>query len=149
MPVFGLTRPWRSTIFRNVRLSLTMRTTLCEHYHSSYAEWAMSTKQAVRLSSKEYLILKLLTNAGTEGLYGLQLVHESRGELARGTVYVTLERMQHKGLVKSQTEKQPSISGLPRRIYQPTGYGAQVFERWEKLQELSSRRGRRLILQPA
>ena len=90
----------------------------------------------------ERIILSLLINAGArDGLYGLQLVERSHGELARGTVYVTLERMQAKGLVQSQREeKGPRISGIPRRLYQPTGYGVRVFRAWEKLQALSPHR---------
>ena len=109
----------------------------------------MHTEQVVRLSSKEHVILKLLINAGSEGLYGLQLVELSDGELARGTVYVTLDRMQDKGLVESQQEKEARVRGIPRRIYRPTGYGAQVYQRWEQLQALSGHPGRQLVWQPA
>ena len=48
-----------------------------------------------RLSSTERLILELL--AGEE-MFGLQLVEQSKGSLKRGTVYVTLGRMQDKGI---------------------------------------------------
>jgi hypothetical protein len=47
---------------------------------------------APRLSAKESLILDLLAHRGE--LYGLQLVAASRGRLKRGTVYVTLGRME-------------------------------------------------------
>jgi DNA-binding PadR family transcriptional regulator len=98
----------------------------------------MSAEQNVRLSAKEHAILSLLMRAGRRGLYGLQLVQHSSGELRRGTVYVTLERMQQKGFVESrQEEKQPGISGIPRRIYCATWYGIRVFQAWEKLQGLS------------
>ena len=40
-------------------------------------------------------------------MFGLQLVEQSKGTLKRGTVYVTLGRMQDKGYVESWTEKQP------------------------------------------
>jgi len=46
------------------------------------------------LSSKESLILELLVRH--EELYGLQLVAESKRHLKRGTVYVTLQRMEEK-----------------------------------------------------
>jgi len=98
----------------------------------------MSAEQNVRLSPKEHAILGLLMNVGRKGLYGLQLVEQSAGELRRGTVYVTLERMQDKGFVESrQEERQPGISGIPRRIYCATWYGIRVFQAWEKLQGLS------------
>jgi DNA-binding PadR family transcriptional regulator len=82
-----------------------------------------------RLSSTERLILDLLAD---EDMFGLQLVEHSNGVLKRGTVYVTLGRMQDKGYVESWTEKQPSGAiGLPRRLYRPTAYGLRVLEAWE------------------
>lgn len=98
----------------------------------------MRAEQNVRLSQKEQVILGLLIKAGRKGLYGLQLVQQAEGELRRGTVYVTLDRMQVKGFVESkQEEREPGISGIPRRIYYPTWYGMRVFQAWEKLQGLS------------
>lgn len=98
----------------------------------------MSAEQDVRLSPKERAILSLLMIAGRKGLYGLQLVQQSAGELRRGTIYVTLDRMQAKGFVESrQEDKQPGISGIPRRIYCATWYGIRVFQAWEKLQGLT------------
>ena len=62
----------------------------------------------------------------------LQLVEQSKGALKRGTVYVTLGRMQDKGYVESWTEKQPAGAiGLPRRLYRPTAYGLRVVAAWE------------------
>jgi len=82
-----------------------------------------------RLSGKEALILSLLT-AETR-LYGLQLVDASRGRLKRGTVYVTLGRMEDKGLITSRTEDPPDgAGGLPRRIYEPTAHGLRIFRAW-------------------
>ena len=81
-----------------------------------------------KLSPTERLILELL--AGEE-MFGLQLVEQSQGALKRGTVYVTLGRMQDKGYVESWTEEQaPGAIGLPRRIYRPTAYGLRVREAW-------------------
>ena len=80
------------------------------------------------LSSTEHLILELLSG---EEMFGLQLVEQSHGALKRGTVYVTLSRMQDKGYVESRTEKQPSGAiGLPRRLYRPTAYGVRVLKAW-------------------
>jgi PadR family transcriptional regulator len=82
-----------------------------------------------RLSSTERLLLELLSG---EEMFGLQLVLQSKGALKRGTVYVTLGRMQDKGYVESWTEKQPvGAIGLPRRLYRPTAYGLRVLEAWE------------------
>jgi hypothetical protein len=55
-----------------------------------------------RLSRTEHLILDLLQDR--EG-FGLELVERSGGALKRGTVYVTLARMQDKGYVTSRTEE--------------------------------------------
>lgn len=89
----------------------------------------------VRLSGKERQILQLLVSNGE--MYGLQMVHASEGQLARGTVYVVLDRMQDKGLVETRVEENSSVSGLPRRLYRPTGYGVKVFRQWERLQALA------------
>src|SRR5436305_7235006 len=82
-----------------------------------------------RLSSKEALILRLLVARGE--MYGLELVNESGGELKRGTVYVTLGRMADKGYVESRTVPQDDGSGMPKRLFQATGYGARVLNAWE------------------
>ena len=63
--------------------------------------------------------------------FGLELVERSRGALKRGTVYVTLGRMQEKGYVESRSEALvPGAIGLPRRIYRPTAYGLRVLRAW-------------------
>ena len=81
------------------------------------------------LSSKERLILELLV--GREELYGLQLVDSSRRRLKRGTVYVTLARMEDKGYVISRREDPPpDAGGLPRRLYAPTALGRTVLGAW-------------------
>ena len=81
------------------------------------------------LSAKESLILELLVR-DTE-LYGLQLVAKSKRQLKRGTVYVTLQRMEEKGYVASRLEDAPpTAGGLPRRIYQPTALGRRVLAAW-------------------
>lgn len=91
----------------------------------------------VRLSNKEHQILELLITNGE--MYGLQMVQESNGALARGTVYVMLDRMADKGLVESRVDDNPQrMSGLPRRLYKPTGYGLRVCRQWERLQALAA-----------
>lgn len=82
-----------------------------------------------RLSSKELLVLDLL--AARQPSYGLELVAESRGHLKRGTVYVTLGRMEDKGYLESEVEKpRPGAAGLPRRLYRPTAFGLRVHDAW-------------------
>jgi PadR family transcriptional regulator len=81
-----------------------------------------------RLSPTEHLILSLLADGET---FGLALVERSQGRIKRGTVYVTLARMQEKGYVESRPELPVEGSiGLPRRLYKPTAYGRRVMEAW-------------------
>ena len=69
---------------------------------------------------------------GSQERYGLELVHTSGGQLKRGTVYVTLHRMEDKGLLESYVkEKPPTASGIPRRMYRVTGHGAQVWQAYQ------------------
>jgi len=94
----------------------------------------MSTKRpsTSRLSPKESLILDMLARG--EELYGLQLVTASKGRLKRGTVYVTLGRMEQKGYVTARAEEAPDgAGGLPRRLYQATPYGLRVLKAWTTL----------------
>lgn len=68
-------------------------------------------------------------------MYGLELVQKSDHGLARGTVYVTLERMAERGLVESRQEDKPAhVPGIPRRLYKPTGAGQRVLRAWQQLQ---------------
>ena len=88
--------------------------------------------QIPRLSIKETCILELLVRDGES--YGLQLVGASKGRLNRGTVYVTLGRMEDKGFITSRTEDAPDgAGGLPRRLYEATPYGLRVLKAWTTL----------------
>jgi PadR family transcriptional regulator, regulatory protein PadR len=81
------------------------------------------------LSTKESLILELLI--GAREMYGLELVSASAGALKRGTVYVTLGRMEEKGYVASRLEAAPrTAGGLPRRVYEATPLGREVMAAW-------------------
>lgn len=83
------------------------------------------------LSRKESLVLELLLRG--DELYGLQLVAASRGRLKRGTIYVTLGRMEKKAYVASRLEGAPAeTGGLPRRLYAPTALGRRVFKLWSR-----------------
>ena len=93
------------------------------------------------LPPKEALILQLLVRESE--LYGLQLVSASRGRLKRGTVYVTLGRMEDKGFIESHLEDAPADEGgLPRRIYEPTAFGKRVLSAYAQV-------ARRLTPEPA
>ena len=54
------------------------------------------------LSGKEAAVLDLLLAKPSQAMYGLELVNVSAGRLKRGTIYVTLDRMEDKGLVESK-----------------------------------------------
>ena len=85
--------------------------------------------QVPTLPPKEALILELLVQ-GNE-MYGLQLVASSRKRLKRGTVYVTLGRMEEKGYITSRLEAgPPDAGGLPRRVYEATPFGRRVLSAW-------------------
>ena len=87
-----------------------------------------------RLSSKEFLILGMLIEKGE--MFGLEMVGASEGELKRGTIYVTLQRMGDKGYIESREEPRsmPEI-GIPRRKYLATGLGEKVYQTNLKAQE--------------
>ena len=71
------------------------------------------------------MILDLLGRS--REMYGLELVAASAGELKRGTVYVTLARMEEKGFITSRLDDEPPPSGgLPRRLYTATAYGREL-----------------------
>jgi len=83
-----------------------------------------------RLSPKEAIILQFLIANGE--MYGLELVNAAPDKIKRGTVYVTLGRMADKGYVESrQVPGDEGTGGLPRRLFQATGYGARVLHAWE------------------
>jgi PadR family transcriptional regulator PadR len=88
----------------------------------------MAGNEPATLPAKERLILELLAGGPK---YGLELVEASDGSLKRGTVYVTLGRMEAKGLVESEQETPaPGAIGLPRRVYRPTSLGLRMLRAW-------------------
>ena len=89
----------------------------------------MKSARLPTLSGKERIVLEIMVGAGAK--YGLQLVEESRGRLKRGTVYVTLARMEDKGFVESRQEKTTrSPDAIARRMYHSTGHGRRVLDAW-------------------
>ena len=60
-----------------------------------------------------------------------RMVAASRRRLKKGTVYVTLGRMEEKGYITSKLDAPPSgTGGLPRRIYAVTALGRRMFMAW-------------------
>lgn len=85
------------------------------------------------ISPVESLVLDLVENRER---YGLELVELSGGRLKRGSVYVTLGRMEKKGFVTSRQEERPlGAIGLPRRLYRATPYGLKVRHAYHLLRE--------------
>jgi PadR family transcriptional regulator, regulatory protein PadR len=88
-----------------------------------------------RFSSTERLIVELLVEH--EELFGLQMVELAKGRLKRGTVYVTLGRMQEKGYLESRQEPLPAGAiGLPRRLYRPTGFALRALAAWQAAEQI-------------
>ena len=72
-----------------------------------------------------------------EELFGLRMVELSGGRLKRGTVYVTLGRMQEKGYLESRQEPlPPGAIGLPRRLYRPTGLALRILAAWKAAERI-------------
>lgn len=85
------------------------------------------------MSNAESLVLELLRDGDR---YGLELVDASGGALKRGSIYVTLSRMEAKQFVTSwQEERAPGTVGMPRRIYRATEYGLKVHAAYQLLRE--------------
>jgi DNA-binding PadR family transcriptional regulator len=83
-------------------------------------------------SGKEIVVLELLVSR--HELYGLQMVTACPRKLARGTIYVTLNRMEDKGFVKSRQVREPGASGLPKRLYSATALGRRAYLAWQQAQ---------------
>ena len=65
-------------------------------------------------------------------MFGLEMVEKSGKRLKKGTIYVTLGRMEDKGFIESRKEDpRPNARGLPRRLYQPSAHGVRVLNEWE------------------
>ena len=93
----------------------------------------MTDQRLPSISPTESLVLDLLESGER---FGLELVEASGGALKRGSVYVTLGRMEAKGFVQSRQEaRQPGAIGLPRRLYVATPYGLKVRDAYRLLRE--------------
>ena len=93
----------------------------------------MSEMRLPSISTTESLLLDLLEYRER---FGLELVEASGGRVKRGSVYVTLARMEAKGFVESRHEdRTPGAIGLPRRLYRATPYGLKVRDAYRILRE--------------
>lgn len=89
------------------------------------------------LSDREFQVLSLLASEPRKGMYGLQLVEESGGDIPRGTVYVTLNRLVHQRLAESRLEEGEG-QGPARRYFTITPAGKQLLALQKKIQQLTS-----------
>ena len=78
------------------------------------------------LSKKSQVILELL--CGSDERYGLEMVKAEPKQLKRGTIYVTLSRLEDQGLVESREVKPDVGRGPARRVYRITAAGKQILE---------------------
>jgi DNA-binding PadR family transcriptional regulator len=108
----------------------------------------MATQPAA-LTEKESTVLRLMMTDRFREWYGLELVKNSGGALKRGTIYVTLGRLEAKGFLESRKESlaefttdSGTVPVIPRRLYKITGLGAKVLDLHEQL-------ARAISLQPA
>ena len=88
-----------------------------------------------KVSLNEAIIAHLLRQNSPNPLFGLELVRRSstgKKKKKKGTIYVTLERMEKKGLVLSELETSPPPHikegdfYIPRRMYRLTPLGEQA-----------------------
>lgn len=93
----------------------------------------MSETRLPSISATECLVLDLLEQRER---YGLELIEASDGRLKRGSIYVTLGRMEAKGFVTShQEQRSAGAIGLPGRLYRATPYGSKVRDAYQLLRE--------------
>ena len=79
------------------------------------------------ISDLTALILRFLIES-ENGLYGLEMVKSSGGKLKRGTIYVTLDRMEESKLIKSKlVAPKEGLKGPKRRVYKITGQGRKAY----------------------
>jgi DNA-binding PadR family transcriptional regulator len=86
----------------------------------------MADQELPELARKEFVVMSLLV-ASPKEMYGLEMVERSDGKLRRGTVYVTLNRLEEKGYITSKKEPERAGIAQPRRLYKTTGLGVRVF----------------------
>jgi len=69
------------------------------------------------------------------------MVQYSNGALKRGTVYVTLNRMEAKGLIQSELEHGNPPGTVPRRVYEITALGDRTWRGWRLAEDLINSEG--------
>lgn len=88
------------------------------------------------LGEFEYLVLSAASRLGDEA-YGvtirLAVEAATKTNCSAGSLYTTLDRLEHKGLIKtSMGDPTPQRGGRPKRMVQVTGKGAREAEAFYK-----------------
>jgi DNA-binding PadR family transcriptional regulator len=79
--------------------------------------WLWTTRK-----EREATVLRLL--GGGRGMYGLDMMRESGGVLARWSLYTTLGRMEDEDLIEGrEVTNEVFWMALPRRLYRITDLG--------------------------
>ena len=89
---------------------LLLISALCFLVGFGIASWRIARRRRA-------LALALLRNAGSRGMYGLDLIEASGGTLSRVTVYIVLSRLQDQGLVRRVTDEVDESGRIPRSRY--------------------------------
>lgn len=93
--------------------------------------------RAASLGEFEHLLLLTVLRLGADA-YGLEIAKElaSRAgrRISRGALYSSLDRLEHKGLLRwKATEGSPLRDGLPRRLYAVTASGVAALRESRKV----------------
>ena len=80
------------------------------------------------LSTKQAVILELLVANAAREMYGRELVKASGGRLKRGTVYLSLQRMEEKGFIESREEPAGEQGDPPRWMFRVTRLGQRIHD---------------------
>lgn len=81
----------------------------------------------------EVNVMRVLQDA-PKGLYGLQIVAESKGTISRGSVYVLLDRLELKGFIDvKRTDVKGAYPGLQRPHYKLNAEGRRVLAAAESI----------------
>lgn len=90
-----------------------------------------NARKEIAVSITELKILTLLARA-PKGMFGSQIVHQSNGFVPRGSIYVTLDRLEDKNLVEHEVVPGTQQLNLERSRYAITKEGREVIKKFAK-----------------
>ena len=91
------------------------------------------------LSKLELQIMELLTQKPVDGMYGLEILEKSGHTIPKGSIYVTLGRMSHKGYVESH--RSDPVNGPSRRYFTLTAPGKRALSLHRELERFAGTGG--------